>query len=56
MPIARMRGRWGDDPRHPQPDRKISQVWNGTRFDPGRWMKMLPQPWSPAMEATMFTG
>ena len=27
-----------------------------TRLDLDRWMKMLPQPWSAAMEATMFTG
>jgi transposase len=27
-----------------------------TRFDLDRWMKTLPQPWSGAMEATMFTG
>jgi len=27
-----------------------------TRFDLDRWMKALPQPWSAAMEATMFTG
>src|SRR6266436_2630939 len=27
-----------------------------TRWDLDRWMKMLPQPWSVAMEATMFTG
>ena len=27
-----------------------------TRFDPDRWMRELPQPWSAAMEATMFTG
>ncbi|MGB2633197.1 MAG: hypothetical protein WAM58_04600, partial [Candidatus Acidiferrum sp.] len=27
-----------------------------TRFDLDRWMKMLPQPWSAAMEATMFSG
>jgi transposase len=27
-----------------------------TRVDLDRWMKMLPQPWSAAMEATMFTG
>jgi transposase len=27
-----------------------------TRFDLDRWMKELPQPWSAAMEATMFTG
>jgi len=27
-----------------------------TRFDLDRWMKTLPQPWSAAMEATMFTG
>jgi transposase len=26
------------------------------RFDLDRWMKTLPQPWSAAMEATMFTG
>jgi hypothetical protein len=27
-----------------------------TRFDLGRWMKTLPQPWTAAMEATLFTG
>src|SRR5271169_1730041 len=27
-----------------------------TRFDLDRWMKTLPQPWTVAMEATMFTG
>jgi len=27
-----------------------------TRFDLERWMKTLPQPWTVAMEATMFTG
>jgi transposase len=27
-----------------------------TRLDLDHWMKMLPQPWSAAMEATMFTG
>ncbi|HUL32937.1 MAG TPA: transposase [Candidatus Eisenbacteria bacterium] len=27
-----------------------------TRFDLDCWMKNLPQPWSAAMEATMFTG
>jgi transposase len=27
-----------------------------TRFDLNRWMKTLPQPWSAAMEATMFSG
>jgi transposase len=27
-----------------------------TRCDLDHWMKMLPQPWSAAMEATMFTG
>jgi transposase len=27
-----------------------------TRFDSDRWMKALPQPWSAAMEATMFSG
>jgi transposase len=27
-----------------------------TRIDLDRWMKMLPQPWSAAMEATLFTG
>ena len=27
-----------------------------TRFDLDRWMKILPQPWSAAMEATVFTG
>src|ERR1700758_1116412 len=26
------------------------------RWDLDRWMKTLPQPWSAAMEATMFTG
>ena len=28
----------------------------GTRCDLDRWMKTLPQPWTAAMEATMFTG
>jgi len=27
-----------------------------TRFDVDRWMKTLPQPWSAAMEAMMFSG
>src|SRR5437879_3882512 len=27
-----------------------------TRWDLDRWMKMLPQPWTAAMEATLFTG
>ena len=27
-----------------------------TRADLDRWMKMLPQPWTAAMEATIFTG
>jgi transposase len=27
-----------------------------TRFDLDLWMKTLPQPWSAAMEATMFSG
>ena len=27
-----------------------------TRIDQDRWMKTLPQAWSAAMEATMFTG
>jgi transposase len=27
-----------------------------TRFDLDRWIKTLPQPWTAAMEATMFTG
>jgi hypothetical protein len=27
-----------------------------TSLDLDRWMKTLPQPWSAAMEATMFTG
>ncbi len=27
-----------------------------TRLDLDHWMKTLPQPWSAAMEATMFTG
>ena len=27
-----------------------------TRFDLDRWMKTLPQPWTAAREATMFTG
>src|SRR6266852_6168740 len=27
-----------------------------TRWDLDRWMKMLPQPWTAAMEATIFTG
>ena len=27
-----------------------------TRMDLDRWMKTLPQPWTAAMEATIFTG
>src|SRR5260370_19685778 len=27
-----------------------------TRFDLDRWMKKLPQPWTAAMEATIFTS
>jgi hypothetical protein len=27
-----------------------------TRIDLDRWMKILPQPWMAAMEATVFTG
>jgi transposase len=27
-----------------------------TRFDLDQWMKTLPQPWTAAMEATLFTG
>jgi transposase len=27
-----------------------------TRFDLDRWMKTLPQPWSAALEAAMFSG
>jgi len=34
-----------------------SEGWlPATRLDLDRWMKTLPQPWSAAMEATMFTG
>jgi hypothetical protein len=34
-----------------------SEGWiPATRFDLDYWMKSLPQPWSAAMEATMFTG
>ena len=34
-----------------------SEGWiPATRADLDRWMKTLPQPWSAAMEATMFTG
>jgi transposase len=29
---------------------------SATRFDLDRWMKTLPQPWTAAMEATVFTG
>src|SRR5712664_2888070 len=29
---------------------------SATRFDLDVWMKTLPQPWSAAMEATIFTG
>jgi hypothetical protein len=29
---------------------------SATRLDLDHWMKKLPQPWSAAMEATMFTG
>ena len=27
-----------------------------TRMDLDRWMKTLPQPWTAAMEATIFSG
>jgi hypothetical protein len=27
-----------------------------TRFDLDHWMRTLPQPWTAAMEATVFTG
>ena len=27
-----------------------------TRWELDRWMKTLPQPWTAAMEATIFTG
>ena len=29
---------------------------SATRLDLDRWMKTLPQPWTAAMEATVFTG
>jgi hypothetical protein len=29
---------------------------SATRLDLDHWMRKLPQPWSAAMEATMFTG
>jgi len=29
---------------------------SATRLDLNHWMKTLPQPWSAAMEATMFSG
>ena len=29
---------------------------SATRLELDRWMRSLPQPWSAAMEATMFTG
>jgi transposase len=29
---------------------------SATRLDLDHWMKTLPQPWSAAMEVTMFTG
>jgi hypothetical protein len=31
-------------------------VISATRSELDRWMKTLPQPWTAAMEATMFTG
>jgi len=34
-----------------------SEGWiPATRCDLDRWMKSLPQPWTAAMEATMFSG
>ncbi len=36
--------------------RGVRNVRPATRFDLDRWMKRLPQPWSAAMEATMFCG
>jgi transposase len=29
---------------------------SATRLELDHWMRSLPQPWSAAMEATMFTG
>ena len=29
---------------------------SATRWDPDSWMETLPQPWTAAMEATIFTG
>ena len=31
-------------------------MMTATRLDLDHWMKTLPQPWSAAMEATMFSG
>jgi transposase len=37
--------------------RLLSEGWiPATRYDLDYWMKSLPQPWTVAMEATMFTG
>jgi transposase len=37
--------------------RVFAEGWiPATRFDLDRWMKRLPQPWSAALEATMFSG
>jgi transposase len=35
---------------------RIEGSISATRLDLDHWMKKLPQPWSAAMEATMFTG
>jgi hypothetical protein len=34
----------------------VEGVIPATRADLDRWMSGLPQPWTAAMEATMFTG
>jgi hypothetical protein len=38
-------------------DRFTSKAkWQATRRDLDDWMKALPQPWTAAVEATIFTG
>ena len=34
----------------------VKEQLNATRTDLDWWMKTLPQPWTAAMEATIFTG
>jgi hypothetical protein len=40
----------------PRPIRTMVDTIPATRFYLDRWMRTVPQPWTAAMEATVFTG